>query len=330
MSQLKVRKPKVILFDIIGTVIKEGWIDKVLFPYIVSTVDDYLAENWGDPVLMRDVELLRAQSQLDAGPAIVQPGQSVDRIRNSVADYVVRCLEDTRESEAIRIFRFHMLFDGFNSDKLTTHVYSDVARCLGNWAQRDCIDLYVFSNGWSYAMKKFLKKTNYGDLTLVIKDFIDTNIGQLNDMQTYEGLISQLGHPPEDILFLTHSGIEGVAARRADLSVILVTTHRKDLARERNEDTKFFGLPYVRSFNELVFKRGAAPASTLGNAIAISSAFPANPSIGSTSLSASSADSDSSKIQGISAFFSPQKFDSKKDVTGKDSSVIKETGKMGH
>ncbi|KAH9394677.1 Enolase-phosphatase E1 [Tyrophagus putrescentiae] len=236
MSQLKVRKPKVILFDIIGTVIKEGWIDKVLFPYIVSTVDDYLAENWGDPVLVRDVELLRAQSQLDAGPAIVQPGQSVDRIRNSVADYVVRCLEDTRESEAIRIFR-------------------DVARCLGNWAQRDCIDLYVFSNGWSYAMKKFLKKTNYGDLTLVIKDFIDTNIGQLNDMQTYEGLISQLGHPPEDILFLTHSGIEGVAARRADLSVILVTTHRKDLARERNEDTKFFGLPYVRSFNELVFKR---------------------------------------------------------------------------
>lgn len=68
-------------------------------------MDDYLAENWGDPVLVRDVELLRAQSQLDAGPAIVQPGQSVDRIRNSVADYVVRCLEDTRESEAIRIFR---------------------------------------------------------------------------------------------------------------------------------------------------------------------------------------------------------------------------------
>lgn len=54
---------------------------------------------------MRDVELLREQSQLDAGPAIVRTSQSVDRIRNSVADYVVRCLDEIRENDAIRIFR---------------------------------------------------------------------------------------------------------------------------------------------------------------------------------------------------------------------------------
>lgn len=207
-----------------------------------------------------------------------------------------------------------MWFDGYNSGKLTTHVYSDAARCLGNWAQKDCIDLYVLSNGWSYAIKKFLKKTNHCDLTLVIKDFIDTSIGQLTDLQTYEGIISQLGHPSEDILFLTHSGIEGVAARRSGLSVILVTTHRKDLARERNEKTQFYGLPYLRSFNELVFKRDAPPASTMGSATGISSVFPVNPSVEDKTNSVSSAQSDGVNAQNFSKCFSPKTKSNLKDL----------------
>ena len=112
MPPLIIRKPKVVLFDVICTVVKADFLDRLIFPYIRSHVDDYLADHWGNRVLMHDVELLRLQSLKDAGPAVMKPDPGnnnnlnlQNKIRNSVADYVVRCLDDLRENEALRIFR---------------------------------------------------------------------------------------------------------------------------------------------------------------------------------------------------------------------------------
>ena len=159
-----------------------------------------------------------------------------------------------------------MIFEGYNQNKLKTYVYSDVAISLDHWATKENIDLYVLSNGWSYAMRKILSKTNHSNLTRVIKDFFDTTGGPLDQVDSYKRLLlNKFNHiPPEDILFLTHWGAEGVAAHQAGLSVVLVTTHLKDLLRERNHVTRLCGLPYVRSFNELLFTQDSLPASMLG------------------------------------------------------------------
>lgn len=158
-----------------------------------------------------------------------------------------------------------MIFDAYARDKMKTHVYTDAAICLANWSLKEDIDLFLLSNGWSYAMKKLLEKTNHSNLTFIIKDYFDTSVGPLDCRQTYETLITKLGHPAEDLLLLTHCSRQGVAAHRAGLSVILVTTHRADLTRERTAEARLCGLPFVRTFTQLLFKNDALPASTLGN-----------------------------------------------------------------
>ena len=165
-------------------------------------------------------------------------------------------------------YRFHILFDALNRGKIRTAVYSDVAIGLGDWAIKQNIDLYVLSNGWKYGSMKFLKKTNHEDLTLLIKDYIDTDAGSLTDPSTFAMIVQKLGlQSPDDALFLTHWGVEGIAAHRAGLSVILVTTHRDDIIREHTEETKKCQLPIIRSFNELIFTHDAPPASTLGSSV---------------------------------------------------------------
>ncbi|KAI2811226.1 Enolase-phosphatase E1 [Blomia tropicalis] len=105
MPILKVRKPKAIFFDMFGTVVKTSFIDKVLFPYIRNNCDTFLANNWGKRVLMRDINLLREQSIDDGGPLIAKSNEPNDKIRRSVVEYILRCQEEVRTNEAIRIFR---------------------------------------------------------------------------------------------------------------------------------------------------------------------------------------------------------------------------------
>ena len=44
--QLVVKKPKVLLFDVVSTVAKTSFIDQVLLPYVPSHIKQFLEENW--------------------------------------------------------------------------------------------------------------------------------------------------------------------------------------------------------------------------------------------------------------------------------------------
>ena len=112
--KLTVRKPKAIMFDVFGTVVKTGVIQDVFFPLITANVEQFLRVHWNNKVVAGDVERLRKQSTEDAGPAI-QSGDNVDAVRQSVVDYVITCNNNRRDNDAIRIFRLVtvVLFDGF-------------------------------------------------------------------------------------------------------------------------------------------------------------------------------------------------------------------------
>ncbi len=62
MGQLKIPKPKAIIFDISGTAAKTSFIEKVLMPYIKSAIKDYVEEKWTEKQFIKDLERLRAQS----------------------------------------------------------------------------------------------------------------------------------------------------------------------------------------------------------------------------------------------------------------------------
>ena len=78
MANLKVPKPKAIIFDLSGTAAKTSFIDKVLIPYIKTNVKSYVEQKWTEIELTKDVERLRAQSQKDeSAPKIAENDSEV-------------------------------------------------------------------------------------------------------------------------------------------------------------------------------------------------------------------------------------------------------------
>ncbi|UXI21810.1 hypothetical protein NH340_JMT07753 [Sarcoptes scabiei] len=251
MGPIKVKKPQAILFDLSGTATKSYFTDKILFPYIKHNCSTYLFNNWDNQILQKDITRLREQSKKDEGPKIFGPECDREEIERSICQYVFKCLNELRENDAINIFRLHMWFDGYNRNKIETPVYSDVAIQIKHWRITQNIKLYVLSNGWVEATKRFMAKTNHGDLNLLIDGHFDSTSGPLDDPNTFRRVVEQISLPPTQVLFLTKSPSENKAALEAGLNSILVMTHRRDLARLDDKMKK--NICYVRSFNEITF-----------------------------------------------------------------------------
>ncbi|KAJ6221760.1 hypothetical protein RDWZM_000305 [Blomia tropicalis] len=251
MVLLQVRKPHAILFDMSGTVTKSSFIDKVLMPYIREYCRTYFEENFDKKAAQIDINGLRSEASQDGdAPKIPADSAGMTNIINGTVAYVTHCLDMHKENKAINLLRFHMWFDGFRRERLETPVYSDVAIQIQKWRTEDNIKLFVFSNGWAEATKRFLSRTTHGDLNLLIDGHFDTSLGSLNDANTFTQVLKKINEPAQEVLFLTKNADEGRAANQAGLIVVLVLTHRRNIDKL---DSIAKRMPRVRSFNEIEF-----------------------------------------------------------------------------
>lgn len=143
-----------------------------------------------------------------------------------------------------------MWFDGYKRQRIETPVYSDVAIQIQKWRCDLEIKLCVLSNGWAEATKRFLSRTNHGDMNLLIDEHLDTTLGQLNQTATFTKVLEKVKEPAAEVLFLTKNAEEAKAAIAAGLIVVMVLTHRRNIEKLDEESRK---LPRVRSFNEIEF-----------------------------------------------------------------------------
>lgn len=259
MPSVQVKKPKAIVFDIMGTITKSGLIEKVLMPFIKENVRKYLNDSWDKADLQKDIDRLRKQMVKEGAadhkvPLIKDKDSSPEEIKESVAQNVEYYMEHGMDTKAHQIFRFNMWFAGFLSGLLKTHVYSDVALQMKKWKMEEGIKLYTFSNMWVDAQKVVLTHTNHGDLGSLISGYYDTStIGSPRETSSYSKLVEKIGVPAEDIVFLTKSTEAERAASPSGIVVVLVLTHRHNVAALEQEAG---GAKYVRSFHEIEFTEG--------------------------------------------------------------------------
>jgi enolase-phosphatase E1 len=255
MPNLTVKEPKAIILDFIGTAVKIGFIEKILITYLKQNVTKYLEENWKDKNVQKDVEKLRKEAAKDGSLKIVGPEAPVPEQQQSVANYVLAMTETKKESSGIQMFRFNVWFDGYRKKKITTPIYSDVAIQIKKWKDLG-IKVYVLSNGWKAANKKFLSQTSHGDLNLLLDGHYDNSEGALDNKDTYTKIAGKISQPVDQCLFLTKSGAEGLAAKSAGMPAVLVMVHRKNVDKLTEEEK---AMPRIRTFNELEF--GEPPAT---------------------------------------------------------------------
>ena len=224
--------------------------------FVKKNIKVYLDNEWNTPQLQEDVAKLREASKKDAGPPIEETGPA-GTVQESVARYVIACIDEQRGNDALFKFRFHMWFYGYDKNKLVTAVYTDVADSLAKWhAER--IKVYVCSNSWKEVSKRFLAQTVHGNLTTFVDDYFDSSDGPLTKSETFNKIAERIQIKPPEIVFLTKSGDEARAALAAGWVAVLVLTHQREIDRMKEEDKK---LMMIRTFTDLQFGENPPPVS---------------------------------------------------------------------
>ncbi|KAI2811697.1 hypothetical protein BLOT_002875 [Blomia tropicalis] len=251
---LKFKKPKIVFMDVSGTLTQGTFIPSLLIPYFKKNHRPFLEENIEKPIIGNIIFKLRASASMDAKAPKIAPDMADKSILiDTVSNYVDHCLDNFKENKPLILYRFVVWFDGYDRGLLQTPVYNDVAVQLHKWFDAQGIRLFILSNGWSVATKKFLEKTTQGNLSNLIQDFLDTEIGPLNHASTFHTAIDCIQEHPKDIIYLTKNGDSARAAIEIGIVSILVLTHQRDVTLIRN-DPRDAGIPHVRTLKEIEFE----------------------------------------------------------------------------
>ena len=123
---------------------------------------------------------------------------------------------------------------------------------LQKWRCDQHIKLFVFNNGWTEATKRFLSKTNHGDLNLLIDAHFDSSIGTLAEAATFQKILDEIKQNPEDLLFLTEWPNQVRAAKSLNIIAVLVMTRQNRNIDNLDEADKT--LDRICSLQELKFE----------------------------------------------------------------------------
>lgn len=243
----KLPKPEAILFDVHNTITYSNFVTQILGPYFLQWHKGFLLEYFDeDPIVDLMQKLVHLSSTDASAPKIDMNGSREWAVANT-SEYIHYCLKNNLASKPILLLRFYVWFDGLAKDKIQTPVYKDVAMQLKQWHSMN-IKLCVMSNGWSEATRRFLSKTNQGDLTELIEEYFDTEIGPMEEAETFTQVIQIVGQPPEKILFLSKCLESVKAAMSVGISSLLMVTHRKNTDPNLEAD-----IPSIRTFYDIEF-----------------------------------------------------------------------------
>lgn len=254
---VSVRRPKAIVFDILGTASKSGFLEKILFPFLKGNLENFLNQHWNrkdfkllyNKIMEQSIEF---NKQEPATPVVAAYDSANGK--SSLLQFINFITDNGINSPAVTHLRFKVWFEGYQQSKLRTPIYSDVPNQVRKWFAEG-VKFYVFSNTWVEAQKALLKNTNHGDLTNLISGHYDNDFGSLMEPESWRRLCADIKEQPQNVLFLTKSPAEGNAAAEAGLTVVLVLTHRHNVKAVSHEDrTKF---PYVRTLNDLAWSEGS-------------------------------------------------------------------------
>jgi enolase-phosphatase E1 len=222
-------KIRVILLDIEGTTTPVDFVYKTLFPYASSKVELFLREHARDPEIQLLTAELRAQNRRDDSAGLVPPawieGTEEARLNSSVR-YVHWLVGQDSKSTTLKTLQGKIWQQGYERDELHGEVYADVPAALSRW-RRQGREIGIYSSGSVLAQQLLFRNTVTGDLTEYISHFFDTRIGAKTESGSYTRIAQELGHPADQVLFISDAIKEIEAARVASMQGALCVRESK-------------------------------------------------------------------------------------------------------
>lgn len=259
---VSIRRPRAVVFDILGTASKSGFLEKILFPFLKVNLENYVGSHWNRRDFIKLYQKIQEQSvefnKQEPTTPVVQPHDS-EMARGSLINFINFVTENVINSPAVTQLRFKVWFEGYQQAKIRTPIYSDVPARMRQWFAEG-IRFYVFSNTWVEAQKALLRNTNHGDLTNLISGHYDNEFGLLTETDSWRRLCADIREDSANVLFLTKAPQEAQAASEAGVNVTLVLTHRHNVKAVPHDVRQRF--PYVRTLNDLNWLDGEQAGSS--------------------------------------------------------------------
>jgi enolase-phosphatase E1 len=198
-------RARVLLFDIEGTLSPTSFVKDVLFSYSREHLRDYVRARGSEPrvaALLREAE--RVSGSDDPLAALLEWQEKDEKV------------------PALKELQGLVWEDAYTRGDFVSPFYPDALNALRGWREAG-FSLFVYSSGSLRAQELFFHHNEAGDLRTLFGGFFDTTIGPKTESSSYLRIATQIGVPPDQILFFSDRTSELAAACRAGLLVVLVT-----------------------------------------------------------------------------------------------------------
>lgn len=199
---------KTILTDIEGTTSSISFVKDVLFPYARRALPAFVAAHGNEPEVRRWLDAVAAENG-----GLCQDAMIVETLQGWI--------DQDRKHTALKALQGMIWKDGYARGDYRAHMYADAPEALKAWHAQGH-DINVYSSGSVPAQKLFFGYSEAGDLTPLVSNWFDTEMGGKREADSYRRIVAALGVPAGDVLFLSDVVEELDAAREAGLGTVLL------------------------------------------------------------------------------------------------------------
>jgi enolase-phosphatase E1 len=203
-------KIKHILTDIEGTTSSIRFVKEVLFPYSKKHLLHFLDTHKENAEVKASIAEASVTLFNETGET-----SSFELVKATLLQWI----DDDRKHPALKHIQGLIWEDGYRNKDFFGHVFSDIPIVFKAWSQ-GAKQISIYSSGSIQAQKLLFSHTQFGDLTTYLTDYFDTHIGPKKEPESYKKIINKLGVEAEEILFLSDSFDELIAAKAQNISVI--------------------------------------------------------------------------------------------------------------
>ena len=229
-----------ILTDIEGTTSSISFVRDVLFPYARRALPGFVREHGRDPEVRRWLDQV----------AVENGGVCSD---DMIVETLQGWIDEDRKHTALKALQGLVWEAGYRNADFTAPLYPDASAQLRAWREAGH-PMAVYSSGSVPAQKLLFAHTDAGDMTEVFDAWFDTAVGHKRDAESYRRIVSTLGRPADEIVFLSDVVEELDAAREAGMRTVLI---------DRREDYPAARLGDATHGHERVERFSDIPAVTL-------------------------------------------------------------------
>ena len=242
---------RAILLDIEGTTTPVSFVYEVLFPYARQHLREFLQGHSENAEVNSLISALERQRASDLQNGLEPPGwfdNSKKELVESAASYAAWLMDRDSKCTPLKSLQGRIWQEGYQTGRLRGQVFADVPPAFERWRRQDR-RLFIYSSGSVLAQKLLFQSTEFGDLTLKLDGFFDTEIGNKTDAQSYTRIAASIGSEPSQILFISDAVKELQAAHSVGVNSILCV--------RESQETSAADVPAVHTFDDIFPDSGA-------------------------------------------------------------------------